>query len=360
MRWVGRLLAEIMLGINILIVLMLLLAAYSSYLNPQSFPTLSCMGLAFPVFLLANLLFFCFWLFVHRKYALLSFLALIGCWGAITTYVPLNWFKGDAPDNAVRILSYNTRAFGEKASHTKETPNEILAYLQQSDADIICLQEYIWGNKLKKKDIDYAMRKYPYKHYYSLAGGLNGLGCYSRFPILSATPIKYKSRRNGSIAYRIKVEEDTLLVINNHLESFKIASSDVKTYQGGMDSPGDKKNAAGLWKLVKKLAEGTSARAIQADTIANMVGTMEGQKVVVCGDFNDSPISYTHRVLTDCLQDAFVESGNGFGFSYTQNRMFFRIDHILISKGMRAYQCTVDHTMLASDHYPIWCDVAWE
>ena len=53
MRWIGRLLAEIMLGINVLIVLMLLLAAYSSYLNPQSFPTLSCMGLAFPVFLLA-------------------------------------------------------------------------------------------------------------------------------------------------------------------------------------------------------------------------------------------------------------------------------------------------------------------
>ena len=358
MRWVGRLLAEIMLGINILIVLMLLLAAYSSYLNPQSFPTLSCMGLAFPVFLLANLLFFCFWLFVHRKYALLSFLALIGCWGAITTYVPLNWFKGDAPDNAVRILSYNTRAFGEKASHTKETPNEILAYLQQSDADIICLQEYIWGNKLKKKDIDYAMRKYPYKHYYSLAGGLNGLGCYSRFPILSTKPIPYKSNRNGSIVYYIKVKEDTLVVINNHLESNRIFKADVETYQDMVDAPNSQNLSSGMRKLLKKLAEATVRRSTQVDKVRETIQSLKGKKLIACGDFNDTPISYTHRAMCEDLQDAFVEAGNGLGISYNRNRLYFRIDHILASKDLKIFDCKVDDSIKASDHNPIWCFVS--
>lgn len=359
MRFIGKFLAWILLGVNFVVVLFLLLTAYSPHLSPHSFPVLSCFGLAFPVFSVTNVLFLLFWLLVYRRYALLPFFALICCWEAINAYFPVNLFEKDVPENAIKVLSYNTRAFGEKASHTKEKPNEILAYLQQSDADIICLQEYIWGNRLKKKDIDYAMRKYPYKHYYSLAGGLNGLGCYSRFPIISATPIKYKSKRNGSIAYRIKVKEDTLLVINNHLESFKIENRDVEAYQGMLESPTDKKNSVGFRKLVKKLAEGTSIRALQADTIAKLVNQYPGKGVVVCGDFNDSPLSYAHRVLNESLQDTFIQSGSGFGFSYVQHPLYFRIDHILIGEEMQSYQCTVDNTMKGSDHYPITCYVSW-
>ena len=359
MRFIGQFLAWILLGINSVAGLFLILSAYSPYLSPHTFPLLSCLGLAFPIFLLANILFFLFWLLIYRKYALLPFVALLGCWNPINTYMPINLSGKDIPTNAIKVLSYNTRAFAEKASHTKERPNEILTYLQQCDADIICLQEYIWGDRLKKKDIDYAMRKYPYKHYYSLGGGLNGLGCYSRFPILSATPIKYRSNRNGSIAYRIKVDKDTLLVINNHLESFKIGNKDVKAYQGMMDSPGDEKHSAGLRILVKKLAEGTSIRASQADTIAKFINQAQNKKVVVCGDFNDSPLSYTHRVLSENLQDAFVQSGSGLGFSYTQHRMYFRIDHILLGQEMQSYQCFIDNAMKGSDHYPIMCYVSW-
>ena len=80
--------------------------------------------------------------------------------------------------------------------------------------------------------------------------------------------------------------------------------------------------------------------------------------IIVCGDFNDSPISYTHRVVGEGLNDAFVESGNGFGISYNQNHFYFRIDNILLSKNLKSYRCTVDNTIKSSDHYPIWCYVA--
>ena len=53
-----------------------------------------------------------------------------------------------------------------------------------------------------------------------------------------------------------------------------------------------------------------------------------------------------------------VQSGNGFGISYNQNHFYFRIDHILLSKNLESYQCTVDKTIKSSDHYPIWCFVA--
>lgn len=359
MKYIGKVLGWILLGVNAVVAVMLLFSAYSPYIQPQVHPVLSCAGLAFPVFLVLNVLFLFFWLVVYRKYMLFPLLTMALCWGAIRTYIPINWFADEKPaEGTIKILSYNTEAFANRKPHSKKTPNPVLAYLVDCDADIICLQECAWGNKLKKKDVDYALRNYRYKHHHSLSKGRNGLACYSRYPILSATPIKYKSIGNGSIAYRIKVEEDTLLVINNHLESFRIKESDVEIYHSMMENLNRQELASGSKTLLKKLSLPAATRARQADSIAKHISRSPHQKVIVCGDFNDSPISYTHRVVGRNLKDAFVESGNGWGISYHENRFYFRIDHILLSKNMKSYDCTVDHSVKSSDHYPIWCHIA--
>ena len=208
--------------------------------------------------------------------------------------------------------------------------------------------------------MDYALRKYPYRHYYQLNKGWNGLGCYSKYPILSATPIKYTSRGNGSIAYRIKVDNDTLLVINNHLETNRIGDSEVDAYQEVIESRDGKKVSSGIWKLMKKMATAIKIRAKQAETVVEHADGFKGKGIVLCGDLNDSPISYTHRIMAEGMKDAYTESGNGPGFSYNQHRMLFRIDHILLSKNLKAYNCSVDNSIDASDHYPIWCYISWE
>ena len=205
--------------------------------------------------------------------------------------------------------------------------------------------------------MDYALRDYPYKNYHKISGA-NGLGCYSRFPILSAHPVKYASLNNGSIAYKIKVNGDTLLVVNNHLESNKLTEKDKEVYREMMKDPDKQKVSQGSRLLIGKLAEASAIRAVQADSIARLVASYKGGGIIVCGDFNDSPISYTHRVVGEGLNDAFVESGNGFGISYNQNHFYFRIDNILLSKNLKSYRCTVDNTIKSSDHYPIWCYVA--
>ncbi len=359
MKYIGRFLGWILLGINLCMVVLLLVCAYSPYVDPVAHPVISCAGLAFPAFLIVNLLFFIFWLVVYRKYALLSLVGFVACIGAIRTYMPINLFASKVPEGVIKVLSYNTMAFEKNRANTKEDPNPVLEYLRNSDADIICLQEYIVGGRLKKKDVDYALRDYPYKHYYKVSGS-NGLGCYSRFPILSAHPVKYASANNGSIAYKINVNGDTLLVVNNHLESNKLTERDKEVYRDMMKDPDKAKVSHGSRLLIKKLAEASAIRAPQADSIARVIAGYEGEGVIVCGDFNDSPISYAHRVIGEDLNDAFVQSGNGFGISYNQNHFYFRIDHILLSKNLKSYQCTVDNTIKSSDHYPIWCYVAKE
>lgn len=357
MKYIGRFLGGILLVINLCMVVLLLICAYSPYINPVAHPVVSCAGLAFPAFLIVNLLFFIFWLVVYRKYALLSLAAFICSIGAIRTYMPINLFADTVPAGAIKVLSYNTMAFEKNRANTKDNPNPVLEYLKNSNADIICLQEYIVGGRLKKKDVDDALRDYPYKHYYKISAS-NGLGCYSRFPILSAQPVKYASLNNGSIAYKMEVKGDTLLVINNHLESNKLTERDKEVYRDMMKGPDKAKVSQGSRLLIKKLAEASAIRAPQADSIASLIAGYKGDGVIVCGDFNDSPISYAHRVIGEKLNDAFVQSGNGLGISYNQNHFYFRIDHILLSKNLKSYQCTVDNTIKSSDHYPIWCYVA--
>ena len=70
---------------------------------------------------------------------------------------------------------------------------------------------------------------------------------------------------------------------------------------------------------------------------AKEIKNSKQQTIIVCGDFKDTPISYTHRVISKGLVDAFENSGSGLGISYNQNRFYFRIDHILTSKNIDSF-----------------------
>ena len=51
---------------------------------------------------------------------------------------------------------------------------------------------------------------------------------------------------------------------------------------------------------------------------------------MVVGDFNDTPVSYAYRKIRKGLNDSFVNSGYGAGFTYKGNYPPNRIDYILI------------------------------
>lgn len=358
LKSIGSILRWILLGVNALVVVLLLLAAYSSYIDPQTCPVLSCAGLAFPVFLLLNVLFLLFWLFFYRRYLLLSLVALVVCAPQIRAYMPLNGKADTVPDDAIKVLSYNVMIYGMGKQHKADSPNEIIQYLQNSNADIICTQEAVfnkWGKKdqLEEGDLRDALSAYPYYSYYQKNG--NGWNCFSRYPILSARMIDYESKGNGSMAYELKIGADTLLLINNHLESNKLTLDDQTAYRDMIKSPEEEKLKSTSRLLMGKVVDAASIRAAQADSVARYIRDAGHEYVVVCGDFNDSPLSYAHRVIGEGLNDAFIQTGNGLGISYNRNGFYFRIDHIMTSGNLEVSNCKVDQTIKASDHYPIWC-----
>lgn len=358
MNRIGRLLGWILLAANLLMVGIMLVCAYSPYIDPVRHPVRACAGLAFPIFLCATVAFLLFWLVIRFRYALLSVVGMLCCLPAIHTFCPLNFSREKAPEGAIKFLSYNIMGFEADHPDTPDNPNHVLAYLRESGADIICMQEYITGGRLKQKHIDSVLKEYPYKDIRHVGKGGNSLACYSRYPILSATPVDYKSEFNGSVVYTIKVGADTLTVINNHLESNKLTTDDRETYVRMIKSPETADMKRGARQLLSKLAEATAIRARQTDVIARTIDSLGRRQLIVCGDFNTSPISYAHRVIGRGLDDAFVASGLGTGISYHRNGFYFRIDHILTSPDLKAYRCTVDSSIEHSDHYPIWCYIA--
>ncbi|MGL4520016.1 MAG: endonuclease/exonuclease/phosphatase family protein [Phocaeicola sp.] len=353
MRYISKLLGAILLGINLFCGVVLLFCSYRSYLSPAIHPASSGANLLFPIFLLLTLLFLLFWLVVYRKHAICSALFLLGCLGPIRTYIPFN-FSATPSKDAIKILSYNVMGFQSENPKEKGCPKELLHYLQGSDADIICFQEFPTKDAAKKKEINQALKAYPHKREMTIAS-YGGLAIYSRFPILSAKRVNYKSESNGSVAYQIKMGEDTILVINNHLESNKLTKNDKTAYREMLKSPSRDKVSKESKLLFRKLADASIIRSAQADTIAKLIAESKAAGIIVCGDFNSPPLSYTHRVISENLTDAFVASGNGLGISYNQNHFYFRIDHILTNDYFKPVTCTVDRSIKSSDHYPVWC-----
>ena len=270
MEHIGKFVAYLILAVNALFVGTLILSAYSPYLNPKINPLASSLGLAFPIFLTINLIFIGFWAFVNYRYALLPAIGFLICIPQIRTYIPFNSTTKTIPEGSIKILSYNVMSFNNLEK--KDGKNPVLSYLVDSNADIICLQEYNTATNKKyltEQDIKKALKAYPYQSVHQQGKGDVQLACFSKFPILSIHPIKYESNYNGSMKYVLNVNNDTLTLINNHLESNKLTKEDRGMYEDMIKDPNAKKVKTGLRQLIRKLAEASAIRASQADSVAH-------------------------------------------------------------------------------------------
>ncbi len=340
---------QMIAGVNIIMAIIMLLIGMSDRLNPVEYPTLSNIGLLFPIFLFINLFFLVFFIFFKKKYIIIPFLGFIICYFPIRTYTPLN-VNGKTPDSAIKVLSYNVYSFCNDGA-PEDHPNPIIDYILENDADIVCLQE-AW---LNEKIDNLTKVSYPYRD--SVVNIKSGLCIVmlSKFPILSKERIMYESKGNMSAAFKVKLGKDTTTVISNHFEATGLSLEDRAVFKQMVKGKSEKDTMKVESKrLISKLGESSKIRAPQAEAVARYVKDCDGS-IILCGDFNDSPISYTHRTLAKILNDCYVATGNGPGISYHRNAMFVRIDNIMCSNDWIPYGCKVDRSIGYSDHYPIYC-----
>lgn len=339
--------------VNVVVIVLFLLAAYSDRISPEKSTLLAFLGLAFGPIALVNFCFFLYWL-VLRKWVMAGMvvLAFLAGWGAVSTYFPLHCSKQKVPEGALKILSYNVMSFDYQDTSGKGA-NEIVRYIAGSGADIVCLQEYAvhsGGNTITPEKLSKALSMYPYRRVMN-----RNIAVFSKYPIVASRQVRYPSASNASSVHELDINGKKLFLINNHLESIKLTTEDKTKYKDFIKSLGSDQFDGFKGTIRQKLGPAFRIRARQAEILAEEIRKMGDAYIVVCGDFNDTPVSYARRTVQGPLGDAFAESGCGLGISYNRNLFFFRIDHMLHSRNLRAYRCTVDRSIKASDHYPIWC-----
>ena len=346
--------------LNALALLLLMASAFSDRISPHEWILPSFLGFLFPFFLSVNLLFLVVWIFSSGwKAALCNIAFFLMVWGSIRTYCPINPVKEKMPEKTIKLMTYNVMGFAYK-NHTEEEPNPILEYVAGEDADIVCFQEYFVNKKnrfLDQPTVSEALKNYPYRKFVYFDNNKfyqYGLAVYSKYPVTGAERINYESSFNGSAIFRLEIDGKKVTLINNHLESNRITSKDKEFYQSlrqgniGAETLGSLKD-----NIVRRLKPAFIQRGRQADAIAQKIKEQDSDYMLVCGDFNDTPISYAHHKIKGSLKDAFVEHGNGLGISYNADYFWFRLDYILHSPKIKSYRCYVDRSIKTSDHYPV-------
>ena len=347
----------------------LVFSAYSDLFSPAKYSAWPAyFGFAFPLFVLINAGFLIYWIFRRNRKILIPIIGFMAAWPALNAYFPIN-FKKDVPTDAIKFMTYNVQHFDLYTPRNGNKINPIIQYILDHDADIVCLQEYAYLYKNGKVDIhpDF-LKKYPYCNADDVINvnnyKYNGLACFSKYPIIEARRVPYISKNNGSALFKIDVNGKIITIINNHLETNRITENDKAKYKQAINTIEDEGIKETVWNLAdiarKRLGIAYKIRANQADMVADEINKADGY-IISCGDFNDTPVSYTrYKIKGDKLRDAFADTGLGMSHTYNENRFYFRIDHILHTPNLKAYNCYVDDTEKYSDHYPMICYFTFE
>ena len=351
MKKLSKIAFQIIGGANVASIFLMFLIGHADWVNPTVWPKLSNMGLLFPIILAINFAFLVFWIFVKPRWVIMPLLGFIVCYGSVRKYFPINW-PADPPKGCIKVLSYNVWFYAGWEDRSK--PNPILEYIKQQNADIVCLQESA-ENEVGSIQVDSILGKvYQYKDTATNKGDF--MTIFSKYPILSKEHIRYPSKGNMSCAFKLRIRHRDVIVINNHLETTDLTSDEKERFQlmikgdlGGMAATRTSK-----W-LISHLAEQTKKRAPEAEAVARYIAYHSGTPMIVCGDFNDSPLSYANRTIAKGLTDCYVKTGFGPGISYHRSRMYVRIDNIMCTQDFTPYACKVDNSIKNSDHYPIMC-----
>lgn len=353
--------------INICAVAGFLLACINPYINPQIWPLFSLISLAFPFLLLLVLAFFIWWIFFKRKWALLSGITILLGSGAITDFFALKFyasFNEPKEKDAIRIATWNVARFIEMVKNNNkgsQTRYKMLKQIQNTNADILCFQEFSssinpdWYNNIV------AVSKglhYPYYYFSHDVDGdnlFNGSVIFSRFPITDTGMVRFPrpTLPEFLVFVDIKVGNKPIRVYTTHLQSNQFKKKDISKIE---ELKGGKGNLVSNARyILSKLSVAIKHRSIQADMVSDIISNSP-YPAIFCADMNDVPNSYTYKTVKGKMQDAFLQKGFGIGRTYTSLSPTLRIDYIFTDPRFNVEQCKRITTHY-SDHYMLIADI---
>jgi len=358
--------------VNIIFASLFLLACANSFLPPKNFWFIALLGLVFPALLILMIGFLVFWTLVRSKWAIVSLVLLIFGWMHIHAFYAFNVshkFTEEKDSAAIRIITWNVHYLDQmyRPNQQQQSQREpIITFLKQQNADIICLQEFFESNKPQYiANIEYMKKELgmPYHYFvddYRQPKKLYEVGpvIFSKLPILETGRHEYVHNSlkavESLISADLLVNHDTIRIYTTHLQSVLFRKKELREIEK-IKKVEDSLLFASR-SIIMKLKQAYAFRGGQAQLVRSELDACP-HPVLLCGDFNDVPNSYTYFHIKGNLQDAFLQKGFGIGRTYTSLSPTLRIDYLLASDHFRVLQCKKVE-LPYSDHYPVITDVA--
>ena len=322
----GALLDVGMLVVSLGVVVLFLTTIIMPSMHPQRSQELSTLGLIAPFTYAAVLLLMLYWIARWRPImsVVMILMTIIGLFSVSSFYrIELRRSYGEpaAERGEIKIMTYNTRSFID--DNGAKRLDSVAQIIRSINPDIVCFQEMGFSSLA-----DSLMREaklLPMPH--SLSRSNLSPAIYSRYPIIKAQRI---DTMKNFVWADIVVREDTIRLFNNHLHSTAIRKED-GVYLEEHQYLEDENPQQEVMSMVSRLTENNIIRAAQVDTLVEMVAASP-YPAIVCGDFNDTPISYTIHKMTRDLNDVSREVGRGFSHTYRGFFDMLRIDYVMCSE----------------------------
>ena len=336
------------------------MATSAMYKSPSHYSLPAILGIGYNYILLANFVLAIIWLFTkHKLYTIIFFIGLFLTLPATRNSFSLASAEHSEQNNkSIKIMTYNTLCLGKELDKDQY---KILNFIKSQDADIVCLQEiktsqnkgqYYLTLEQVKETLGY---EYSYVDYKLYNGEHKyGMAVFSRFPLINKQTIRYESHFNQSDRCDVIIDTDTFRLINNHLESNQFTKRELTIPH--IQSEEIKESAN---HITRKLTTAYQVRALQAQKISQEI-KQSPYPVIVCGDFNDVPVSYTYRTIKGKLRDSMLEAcPRHLCPTLSVHNIGIRIDYILHSNTMVA----TNHQVIDapySDHKPVMATLEWK
>lgn len=281
-----------------------------------------------------------------REAVLFLVLLVVGGWSVpLYLKIPLTKDYGlDKYKGCVKLMTFNVRNF--IGDDSQWSTRDVAEYIEGSKADVICLQEF----NREAKDLERIFATELPKHKRVSHGTMAIL---SRYPIINSWDLfdAQDSLSGSTIAADIVVQKDTIRVFSNHLHTTTITAKD-DSYLRSREIMQDTLRRERLFDIVTRFSQSSHERVRQVELIRESV-EQSPYPYVVCGDFNDTPMSYAYHHLSRGLSDAFASCGDGYSYTFRGFSHVLRIDYILTSEGIEPRSYLADKECYLSDHLPV-------
>jgi endonuclease/exonuclease/phosphatase family metal-dependent hydrolase len=265
--------------------------------------------------------------------------------------------------NVIKLMSYNVRLFdlyNESFDEAIQQRNEILRFIRYENPDVLCIQEFYHQEKPTKfntLDSIYQIMSINSFHeqskYFTHSRQHFGIALFSKYPIIHKGIVGQHKTETEDMNYCIFADilknKDTIRVYNVHFESIKLESDEYSRKTNSQS----RNTSTKLKKVYSKLNNAFKIRASQSKSVRDHIKSSP-YKSVICGDFNDTPMSYTYQIFNSFLTDAFRNTSSGFGVTYVGYLPAGRIDYIFHSDNLHSAQFKIQNEEF-SDHHAISC-----